>query len=178
MAEAQSKLPSFEGENREKYDGPDTSKYAVYKLVDLDEGDIYHADNIYLSDIYENEWDKLDDKGCPTGEKELKYSAGFQIINHKSEWKIKANINLKKKNDAFEAMEKSGLYDLIGSLIEYNEPGAAFKFNVITGSFKQWREHINQLKDINVEVIEHPFEGGNPYNTLQFTKKEVPEVEE
>ena len=53
MAEAQSKLPSFEGENREKYDGPDTSKYTVYKLIDLDEGDIYHANAVYLSDIYE-----------------------------------------------------------------------------------------------------------------------------
>ena len=179
MSTAQSKLPSFEGENREKYDGPDTSKYVVYKMTDLDGGDLYHADDIYLTDIYENEWDKLDDEGLPTGETTKKYSAGLHVINHKAEWKIKARINLKKKDDSFEASQKSGLYDLIGSLIEYNQPGSAWKFDIIKGSFKQWQEHINELKDINVEIIEHEgFNGGNPYSTIQFTKKEVPEVEE
>lgn len=178
MSEAQSKLPSFEGENKQRYEGPDTSNYDVFKVTDLGKSEIYHGEEIYLTDIYDNEYDVLDDDGVKTGETTIKYSAGLHIKNHSAKWIIKARINMKNKNDAFEAMEGSALYDLIDSIIDYNQPDTAGTFNLWKGSFKEWQEHINQLKNINVEIMERKFGENSTYHTVRFTKKPIPEDED
>lgn len=172
MSEAQSKLPSFEGENREFYDGPDTSEYDLYWMSDLEAGDIYHAEAVYVTDLFEKQYDVYDKQGNKTGEKITKYSGSITITNHSSEWKIKGMITLKVGDDSFEALQGSMLYDLVDSLIDYNEPGSAGTFNVLTGSYKEWREHFNHLKEINVEIVERKLNNGNTYNNIRFTKKE------
>lgn len=171
MSESQGLLSTFQGENRDRYEGPDTSNYTVYQIRDLDNGDEYLGEEFYLTDIYKNEYNKLDDEGIKTDEIEVKFSAGLHIINHSNEWKIKARVNLKSEDDHIEAWEGSLAYDLIDSLFDYNEPGSAGKFNVYPGSFKDLQAHINALKNIMIEVTERKFgDGNNTYNTIRFIK--------
>lgn len=178
MSTAQSKLPAFEGKTRQKYEGPDISKYKVFMLKNLENNEVYEGEAFYLSDIYENEYDVLDDEGLPTGEKTVKHSASLQVINHTNEWQIKAKINLKKGSDHFEVSKGSAMYDLIDSLIDYNEPGSAGIFDILTGSFKAWKEHINQLKDIDIQVKERSFKDDIGIETLYNTLRFYYEVEE
>jgi hypothetical protein len=136
--------------------------YETFKVNDL-VGDDTFSGEIYLSDIYENEF--TDDF---TQETKMTYSANIYISNDDNKETLKARVNLKGLKDNITVWKGSMAYDLIDSIEELNEPGTGGIHNIYNMSFKELQEHVNQIGNVTVLVVAHS--GDFDYNTLRITE--------
>jgi len=166
MSEVQQPLfKTLEEENKEIDPKlAERSNYDTFKVNDLIDGDTFTGE-IYLSDIYENEFP--DDI---TGEMKKTYSAGVYISNDENEETLKGKVNLKSTNDNIQVWQGSMAYDLIDSLKELHEPGTGGINNIYKMSFKELQDHVNQLGIVLVKIKGHRNEKENfEWNTLRIT---------
>lgn len=162
MSQAQQPLFKTLKEEKKEIDPKiaERANYETFKVNNLVDKDTFQGE-IYLSDIYENEFP--DDI---TGEMVKTYSAGIYISNDENQETLKGKVNLKGLNDNIQVWQGSMAYDLIDSLKELHEPGTGGINNIYKMSFKELQTHINQLGTVLVEVKGHT--GDFDYNTLRI----------
>lgn len=136
--------------------------YTTFKINDLVDKDTFQGE-IYLSDIYENEF--TDDF---TGETKKNFSANLYINNDENKETLKARVNLKSLKDNITVWQGSMAYDLIDSIEELNEPGTGGIHNVYNMSFKELQDHVNQIGNVTVLIKGHS--GDFDYNTLRIVE--------
>ena len=133
--------------------------YWERNLSQLPVGTIF-AGKPYLGYPERIEWEKKDEQGKPTGEKQVNFQVKFFVIDDPSQEAYVIPINIKSDEAIHTNLyPASKLYALQMGLMELEAPGIARAYNRLDVDLDTLREILSAMDEIYFKVIE--VDGGN-----------------
>lgn len=128
----------------------------------------------YLGNIETITWDKKDDNGNPTGEKETNYQIKLVVIDDDSKEVYTIPMNIKSTDVVQKNLyPASKLYALQMGLMELKAPGIASQFNRLDVDTDKLREILSKMDLIYFKVIRVQGDGNiKDYNSFRIVSED------